>query len=266
MRCHEARNLLGPYLDSELDAKTSLDIGQHLQSCADCARVFDAETKFEARISTAVRPGPISSALWAKVEAKLAAPSWWDSIRSLQTPGRLGLTTALAAMVVLLALAFWPGTHVPDLARAVGQDHQEFLQGKFGPEFSGSLPDSVARRLDTRLDPAAFTQLPSAAGFQASGSRLCFLRGVPAAWTLGHYANSLVSIIVLKQSELDHFPQIRERLQSGDPVVCSRTGRYQFAARIVGDHVVSSSLGGQVLPCLDFGFLKRRVNYAAMRF
>jgi len=57
------------------------------------------------------------------------------------------------------------------------------------------------------LDPAAFTQLPSAAGFQARGSRLCFLRGVPAAWTLGQYANSLVSIIVLKQSELEHFPE-----------------------------------------------------------
>jgi hypothetical protein len=67
---------------------------------------------------------------------------------------------------------------------------------------------------------------------------LCFLRGVPAAWTLGHYANRIVSIIVLKQSELDHFPQIRQRLESGDPVVCSQIGRYQFAARLVGDHVV----------------------------
>ena len=43
MRCHEARNLLGPYLDSELDAKASLEVAQHLESCEDCARVFDAE-------------------------------------------------------------------------------------------------------------------------------------------------------------------------------------------------------------------------------
>lgn len=238
MRCHEARNLLGPYLDSELDAKTCLDVAQHLESCADCVRVFDAEAKLEARISTALRPGPISSTLWGAVETKLAAPSWWNRLRSLQPPARFGLATALTAFVVLLTLTLWPGTRVPDLAQAVGQDHQEFLQGKFGPEFTGPLPDSVARRLDPRLDPAAFAQLPSAAGFQARGSRLCFLRGVPAAWTLGQYANSLVSIIVLKQSELDHFPQMRRRLQSGDPVVCSRTGHYQFAARLVGDHVV----------------------------
>jgi anti-sigma factor RsiW len=238
MRCHEARNLLGPYLDSELDARTSLDIAQHLESCADCARVFDAEARLEARIATALRPGSINSALWEKVEAKLAAPSWLERLRSLHLPARIGLATALAVVVVLLALALWPGMRVPDLAQAVGEDHQEFLQGKFGAEFTGSLPESVARRLDARLDPAAFKQLPSAAGFQAGGSRLCFLRGVPAAWTFGRYANSLVSIIVLKQSELDHFPQIRQRLQSGDPVVCSRTGHYQFAARLVGDHVV----------------------------
>lgn len=238
MRCHEARNLLGPYHDSELDAKTSLDIAQHLESCADCARVFAAEAKVEARIATALRPGPINSALWAKVEANLAAPPWWERLWRLHLPVRIGLATALAAAVLLLALALRPGQRVPDLAQAVARDHQEFLQGRFGPEFSGALPESVARRLDARLDPAAFAQLPSAVGFQPKGSRLCFLRGVPAAWTLGNYANRLVSIIVLKKSELEHFPQIRERLQSGDPVVCSRTGHYQFAARIVGNHVV----------------------------
>ena len=62
--------------------------------------------------------------------------------------------------------------------------------------------------------------------------------------TLGQYANNLVSIIVLKQSELDHFPQLRRRLQSGDSVVCSRTGRYQFAARLVGDHMVCAVADG----------------------
>jgi hypothetical protein len=200
--------------------------------------VFDAESRLEARISTALRPGLTNSSLWEKVEAKLAAPSWWERLHSLQPPARIGLLTALAVVFVFLTFASWPGMRVPDLAQAVGLDHQEFLQGKFGAEFTGSLPESVARRLDARLDPAAFKQLPSAAGFRAGGSRLCFLRGVPAAWTFGRYANSLVSIIVLKQSELDHFPQIRQRLQSGDPVVCSRMGRYQFAARLLGDHVV----------------------------
>jgi len=61
---------------------------------------------------------------------------------------------------------------------------------------------------------------------------------VPAAWTLGYCANAPVSFVVLKQSQLDSFPQMKQRLESGDPVICARTGRYHFAARLVGDHVV----------------------------
>src|SRR5262245_29904234 len=146
MRCHETRNLLGPYLECELDAKTSLEIAQHLESCADCARVFDAEAKLEARISGALRPGPLSTDLWTKVEAKLASPPWWGRFNSLRRPVRVGLSTAMAAVIVILPIVLWPRDRIPDLAQAVRQDHQEFLLGKFGPEFKGDLPDSVARR------------------------------------------------------------------------------------------------------------------------
>ena len=40
MKCDEAQTLHGPYLDSELDAKTSLEIQQHLKMCPACARLF----------------------------------------------------------------------------------------------------------------------------------------------------------------------------------------------------------------------------------
>jgi len=43
MNCHEIQSLTGPYLDSELDAKTSLGIQQHLAACPACARRFAAE-------------------------------------------------------------------------------------------------------------------------------------------------------------------------------------------------------------------------------
>ena len=159
MRCHEARNLLGPYLDSELDAKTSLEIAQHLGSCADCARVFDAEAKLEARISRALRPGPLSTELWTKVEAKLVARPWWSSLNSLRVPVRVGFATAMAAVIVILAIVLWSRDRIPDLAQAVGQDHQEFLLGKFGPEFTGIFPTAL---------PADWTQ-----GWTPRPSRNC---------------------------------------------------------------------------------------------
>ncbi len=238
MKCDETRRLMGPYFDSELDARTSSDIVQHLESCAECARFFEAGEKLNARIFSALREGPKTAALWETLEARVARRHWWERLGQVSPLVRAGLATGLAALLVILAVTLRPNARVPDLAAAIEQDHQEFLNGKFGPEFTGPLPEAVAHRLDERLDAGAFAQLPAAPGFQAKGSRLCFLRGVPAAWTLGHYANALVSVVVLKQSELDHFPQLRRRLRSGDPVVCVRAGHYQFAARLVGEHVV----------------------------
>jgi len=229
MKCNEIRNLVLAYLDSELDAKTSQEIQLHLQSCAECAQLFEREEKFNERLCRVLRAGRPTSELWEQVESRL---------RPKRKAVALGSVTAFVAGLVIYLMVSRSGMPSLDLAQAVEQDHREFLAGKFGPEFTGALPDNVARRLDARLDPGAFAQLPSATGFQAKGSRLCFLRGVPAAWTVGRYANTVVSLIVIKESELDHFPQAKQRLLSGDRVVCARLGGDQFAARLVGDHVV----------------------------
>ncbi len=61
---------------------------------------------------------------------------------------------------------------------------------------------------------------------------------MPVALILGQHEQTPVSMIVLKKSELDHFPNTKQRLESGDPIVCGHSGPYQFAARLVDDHVV----------------------------
>jgi len=63
----------GPYLDSELDAKTSLEIEQHLKSCPECARLFAEEEKLEARIMAGLNRGPRTAVLWEKIEREVAA-------------------------------------------------------------------------------------------------------------------------------------------------------------------------------------------------
>jgi anti-sigma factor RsiW len=73
MKCDEVQTLHGPYLDSELDAKTSLEIEQHLKACPGCARFFAEEEKLEARIKAGLRLGPGTPALWAQIERAVAA-------------------------------------------------------------------------------------------------------------------------------------------------------------------------------------------------
>ena len=73
MKCDEVQTLHGPYLDSELDAKTSLEIGQHLKGCPNCARLFVEEQKLEAHVMAGLKRGPRTAALWEQLEREVVA-------------------------------------------------------------------------------------------------------------------------------------------------------------------------------------------------
>lgn len=237
MKCNEIRNLVVPYLDSELDAKTSQEIQLHLQTCAECAQLFEHEEKFNDRLSATLRAGQLSPALWEKIESQLLPKRraiWFFRHWKILSGSAISLVVALA----MVWFVFAPAASSLDLAKVVEKDHQEFVEGKMKPEFVGVLPENVANRLGDRLDSAAFSTVPPKEHFHSEGARLCNLDGVPAAWTVGRCKGVPVSLIVFKKSELEHFPETRQRLATGEPIVCTRTGRFQFAVRIAGDHVV----------------------------
>lgn len=233
MKCSEARKLLQPYLDSELDAKNSLEVEHHLASCAECAGLFEAEKKFGDRISSALRKGERTPALWTRVESRIQPTQRIVSIF------RWPLAVATTAVVVLLAAVWLLREARPlDLAAAAGECHNAYVQQITSPEFNGPLPEWIARELDNHLDAAAFDYRPTTSGFHTEGARFCHVANVPTALILGHYEEVPVSLLIFKKSELTHFPKTKARLEAGEPVVCSRTGRYQFAARFLDGYVV----------------------------
>lgn len=233
MKCSEARRLLQPYLDSELGAQTALEIEEHLSGCAECAGLFAAEEKFDQRLAAALRNGTRTSALWNAAEADIRARRRVISLRRFWP-------VALAASFALLAAvgSVWFETRPLDLAAAVGECHQAYVRTFTSPEFVGPVPEDIARQLGNRLDVAAFAYRPASPAFHSQGARYCHVGDVPVAVILGHYQDTPVSFFVFKRSELEHFPKTKQRLDTGDPIVCCRTGRYQFAARLLGDHVV----------------------------
>ena len=220
MRCHETRQFLGPYLDSELDAKTSLEVEQHIESCPDCARVFAAEEKLDAHIFTTLRQGPRTGALWDGVESRLKPRRFaWVAVA----------LPAAACVVAVAGFAWWK-THRLEVAVAAAHCHREYLEHVIAPEVIGPLPAG--------LDRAAFSVKPAGDVFQSQGARVCHLQGVPVAATFGRCGDVPVSMIVFRKSELEHFPATKRRLESAEPVVCARIGRYHFAVRLLGEHVV----------------------------
>ncbi len=87
MTCNEVQRLSGPYLDSELDAKTTVEIQQHLLACADCARAFATDTKLDAQVMTGLKRGPRTAALWEQIEDQVINAAQPATRASRPTPG-----------------------------------------------------------------------------------------------------------------------------------------------------------------------------------
>lgn len=234
MKCPEARNLISAHLDSELDAKTSIEVEEHLKACTECAELFTAEAKFNQRLAGSLNVGRRTNAVWEAAEAGIHGEHRAVSFRRVW-PLALAVSLALVASVTAL---WWFKSRPLDLAVAVEECHQAYARKFTSPEFTGAVPDDIARKLGLRLDVAAFAYHPVSEAFNEHGARYCHVGDVPVAVILGHYQDVPVSLFVIKRSELEHFPRTQRRLESGDPIVCGGAGRYQFAARFVDGHVV----------------------------
>jgi anti-sigma factor RsiW len=101
MKCDEVQALHGPYLDSELDARTSLEIEQHLKACPECARLFAEEEKLEARIKARLKQGQRTPALWAQIERGVAAAA--SSATRPRSLERISRPVGWAAVLGILA-------------------------------------------------------------------------------------------------------------------------------------------------------------------
>ena len=82
MKCDQVQTLHGPYLDSELDAKTSLEFAQHLKACPACARLFAEAQKLEAQMAAGLNRGPRTAALWEQIEREVVSASSGSRLRT----------------------------------------------------------------------------------------------------------------------------------------------------------------------------------------
>src|SRR5712692_9310138 len=99
MKCAEVRKFVRLYLDSELDARNSFEVEQHLESCAECAGLFEAEKKFDDRLGRFLRGDQATRALWERVEAQIA-PAPFAKLKAFW-PVALAASLIIVAGVVL---------------------------------------------------------------------------------------------------------------------------------------------------------------------
>lgn len=69
--CQDVQALLGAYLDSELDARTSLEIGLHVKACPACAARLAEETAWDRELKARLTATPTTEGLWGPIEERV---------------------------------------------------------------------------------------------------------------------------------------------------------------------------------------------------
>ncbi len=121
MKCDDIQQLLGTYLDSELDARTTLDFQQHVAGCPNCAARVAAESSLNARIEARLKQEQRTPALWTKLEQQIikATPasrsrpaaqadqprSWWRELLWPCPQAWAGLAAVWVAILVTHAVS-----------------------------------------------------------------------------------------------------------------------------------------------------------------
>ncbi len=103
MNCDEFQTLLGPYLDSELDARTTLEVSRHRQTCPKCARLAAGEELLEARLKTALARGGRTPELWERIE-RAVVTSAQRTARTEPSAKVSALDSLQRSLLALLAL------------------------------------------------------------------------------------------------------------------------------------------------------------------
>jgi anti-sigma factor RsiW len=205
MNCDQARLLLHPYLDGELDVVQSLEIVEHLRHCEACE---ESRAQIQ-RLSKVLAQSDLRFAAPASLKHRVQA-----ALRPSQRPKlisdrqrRVALTvvaaTLLAAVAFGLGRSSWFGKPSQELlvASEVTAAHLRSLQAEHLVDVKSSDRHTVKPYFSGKLDFAAPVVDLSDDGFELVGGRLDVLDVHPVAAYVYRKRKHFINVFVWPTSE-----------------------------------------------------------------
>ena len=225
MNCYEAKPLLNPYLDGELDLVTAVRVEEHIAGCGDCGREYrDLEELRreigEADLEFSPKAGLARRVAVARRRAAAGSQPWWR-----RPPA---LAAAAAAVIILL---FVP---VRLLQNAAVEDH-EVLDNHLRSLMASHLVDvpssdrhTVKPWFQGRLSFSPNVPDLSTEGFALTGGRLEMVRRAPAAAIVYKRRNHVINLLVAPANQADSPP--RAQSSEGYNLVAWKKGGLSYWA------------------------------------
>ncbi len=216
MTCEDAHRLIHPFTDGELDLRTSLEVEQHLEECASCAREHQSIVVLRSALKQNAPYYEASAALRKRVRSSLRAAiraetgSQWPR---LFTASAWGWPVAAAVSALLVAIVVRGVIPVPSngdtLGREVVASHVRSLMANHLTDVLSSNQHTVKPWFAGKLDFSPVVLDLSAQGFPLAGGRLDYIGGHPAAALVYRYRLHIINLFTWP---VGHAPNIPPRL------------------------------------------------------
>lgn len=206
MKCEEVQRYLSPYLDSELDPKTSFEMERHLEQCLNCRERLESEGQLErAVVEELRRPEAGDEELWRKAMSRARRPS---KRRWVWTAAGL----VLAALGALAGLWAMRGTS-DSLSHDLREDYLKYQAGRSPLDVSSPDAQPVKQFFQDKMG-LAVPVLSRVGEMQLEGGRKCSLRGAPTAFLVYRCKGGTISLSIFNADQLDRFPGVGSLEQS----------------------------------------------------
>ena len=239
MHCDRAGELIGAYLDQELDADMRREVAEHIDSCPACAAVADDFLRMSRQLATIGReraPGPLAIAVGRHLAEAPAGPRMLPRLGAmerlrgwkwLRQAAVLFLVCGLTAAATALLMS--RGTDTAMIGRDVVAAHVRSLLQNSPMQIASSDVHAIKPWFAGRLDFAPAVRDLTAEGFPLAGARLDYVGERRVAALVYRRRLHVVSVFLWPAADGSDNPP-RELVHRGYNVVAWSRGGIAYSA------------------------------------
>lgn len=220
MTCEQAKTLIGPLLDGELDPNSTASLQAHLAECPACLQISENYSHLSRSIRLDVGA--------FQAPDRLRQPRADTKVRVFLASRRnfgLGFGIGVAAAVIAFAL-FWPRPLTPSLTQALVSDHVRSLMANHLMDVVSTNQHTVKPWFLGKLDFSPPVPNFETRGFPLLGGRLDYVDGRPAAGLVYRRDKHIINVLIVKGS----VPSAPEANLNGYHVIHWESGGLTFWA------------------------------------
>jgi anti-sigma factor RsiW len=203
MNCQQAKSLIDPYADGELEAAAILELEQHLKSCSACALAWRNVQGLKKALRQDALYFTAPEELRRRIKAELPSPSKEALLR--QAWNWNWLTTAMSgafAVCLALLLIVRPSSQQP-LAHEIVSEHIRSLMGNHLMDVVSTDQHTVKPWFNGKVDFSPPVKDLAAQEFPLIGGRLDYVGGRSVAALVFQRHKHIINLFVWPGNEAD---------------------------------------------------------------